>query len=136
MRKLAHVRAPGYGSRTWSGARWFTPGPVQDVEILDAPELTVPSRVTKWTPNGTFVPVPTPCRPARLASFRMTNPAIFQSYFRTNWGELTGASANLTRNALSFGGTRAPMGRAEGQPLIPYDPFPASTDLYPKLGQF
>lgn len=136
FRKLAHVRSPGYGQRTWSGARWVTPGPVQAINLLDQVEITLPSKVTKYTPNGTFTPTPTPVRPALLASFRMTSPLVFQSYFKVHWEDMFGARANLSDGArqLPFRGTRQAAGRAEGQALIDYQPFPAATDLFPSYG--
>lgn len=134
MRKLAHIRSPGYGLRTWSGARWFTPGPAHEITLLDVPEITAPTGMTRWTPNGMFVPKEIPCRPARLASFHMTNPAVFQSYFKTDFSDLFGARANLEEGArvLTSHGSPLAIGRAEGQAIMQYDPFPSAGEIYPK----
>lgn len=137
-RKLAHIRLPGYGQRTWSGARWITPGPSLSRSVYDVPSITLPPRVTKWTQNGVFTPVPFPAREARISAMQISNPLPFQSYFRVHWEGMFGASANLSEGArsLPFRGTPNAPGQAEGQALIPYNPWPSATDVYPKLNQF
>lgn len=138
MRKLAHIRARGYGLRTWSGARWFTPGATRLIQFYDAPTATRPTNATRWTPNGTFTPVPVGCRPANMSAFRLTDPAIFQSAFKVRWEDMFGARANLEEGArqLPFRGSPSAPGRAEGQALIGYDPFPSAGELYPGYGGF
>lgn len=140
VRKLAHVRARGYGNRTFSGARWITPGPVQAITLYDVPDPSRSAGVTRWSPEtGRVSPTPSQTLPSmtrspRTQAIRVTNPLVFQSYFKVHWESLFGARANLKEGArvVKFQASPFAPGKAEGQALMDYNPFPSAGELYPK----
>lgn len=140
MRKLAHVRLPGYGMPTWAYPRYVTPGPAQTITLLDVPSIKRDNLPTRFDPYtgvvDTFEPqtLPSITRQSRLGSFHASNPGVFQSYFRVRWEGLTGLTANLEEGARALQPNQNPniRGTKEGQAIMTYDPWPSAGELYPK----
>ena len=140
-RKLAFMRHAGSGATIWDGARYITPGPSRTMQLHDTPQNVWDSEITKKTQDGTSVSpahydaVPTvPVSQPVMGSYFLSDPLIFQSYFKVRWEDLHGARANLaegTRSLTPLANPFAP-GRAEGQPIQPYNPWPSNSQLSPQ----
>ena len=139
-RRLAHLTQLEAGEPFWAYPRYITPGPAQTMTVLDQPDGVSAASVNRFNPSTgvveTFVPqsLPSSTRVPRIAAFHASNPAIFQSYFRVRWEGLTGLSANLEEGARSLQPNKNPnaKGKAEGQALMSYNPWPSAGELYPK----
>jgi hypothetical protein len=140
-RTLAHMRDPHMGARIWAGARQITPGPTRTMQIqANTPEEMRETGMTRQTQLGSdFTPehyVDTPPYPTKhsTAGFFVSDPGVFQSYFKVHWEDMFGMSADLA------GGTRrlSPLanpgvrGSKEGQAIIPYNPWPSGSQLVPE----
>ncbi len=139
---LAHLRHPEAGRTVWAGARYITPGPSRTVQFHDLPQPVLDSEVTVKTQEGTSVspahytvvpevPVSNPV----MGSYFLSDPAVFQSYFKVRWEDMHGARADLaegTRRMTPLANPNA-RGRAAGQAILPYQPYPAATDIYPQF---
>lgn len=140
MKNLAHLRHPAAGRTIWAGARWITPGPSRTVQFHDLPQHVFSSEVSRKTQEGTSVspahydvPPAVPVQMPLMGSYFLSDPRVFQSYFKVHWEDMHGARANLaegTRRMTPLPNPNA-RGRAEGQALIPYHPYPSATELYP-----
>lgn len=138
--RLAHFRHPEEGESIWDGSRWITPGPSPTVQFHDTPIPVLDSEVTIKTQEGTsvspahYTTVPeVPVQNPVMGSYFLSDPVIWQSYFQVRWEHLHGARADLaegTRKLTPLANPNAP-GRAAGQALMPYNPYPAATDIYP-----
>lgn len=139
-RKIAHFRLPGMGNRMWSYPRYIIPGVSPSVSVYDHPTVMVPSHMTRWTPNGTFVP-----QPARLnedtverASAVFTSlPAqhIFQGGWVTRWtgSPWAGTIARLSdARQLNVNANPNAPGSKEQQRATVYDPWPSAGAIFPK----
>ena len=131
---------PRSGGRAWAGARQITPGPTRTFSFYDTPSHELDPEVTRklqdgtdYTPSIYDVPKPYPTRPARLGSYFVSDPAIFQSYFKTDFSDMFGASAQLKEGSrrLSQIPNRQAMGKAEGQAITDYNPWPSQSQLAP-----
>ena len=138
--RLAFLRHPTEGGRSWSGARWITPGPTRTVQIQYAEEDTFPSEITRQVQLGTdataaqYVSTPHyPVEHPKLASYFLSDPAPFQSYFKVHWEDMFGASADLKQGARALTPLANPnaRGRTAGQPLQAYNPWPSMGALSP-----
>lgn len=140
--RLAHLRDPQAMSegRAWAGARTITPGPARTFQLHNVPEHTldteVPSRGTlgtDYTPAVYNSRQPAPVRPANMGSYFLSDQSVFQSYFKVHWEDMFGMSANLkqgTRRLTPLANPNAP-GRAEGQALQQFNPWPSASQLSP-----
>lgn len=139
-RGYAHLRNPNMGARIWQGARYITPNRSRTVELHNLPQNVLPPEVARQTQLGSdftaaeyTLPEQYPVRPPRLSSLFVSDPRLFQSYFKVHWEDLLGSRANLeegTRRMTPLANPVAP-GRAEGQAILPYNPFPSASALNP-----
>ena len=138
--RLAFLRHPTEGGRSWSGARWITPGPTRTVSFYNVEEETLPSEITRqliggddFTPAEYAATTPANVRPANMSSGFISSPYPFQSYFKVHWEDMFGARANLADGARSLSPLANPnaRGAATGQPLQAYNPWPSAGELSP-----
>lgn len=141
MRTVAFLRDPRMGADSWAGARWITPGPARTIQLQQTPEEMLPEQVTRQTQLGTdFTPEhyvgipPYPVEHSRMASYFLSDPSVFQSYFRVHWETMFGASANLAQGTRRLSPLPNPSarGKAEGQAITPYNPWPSGSLLAPE----
>jgi hypothetical protein len=139
MRRLAHMRDIEGGARIWAGARTITPGPSRSILLLAMPEETLPSEITRrqqlgsqGSPAHYTIAPEYPTKHPVMSSYFLSDPTVFQSYFKVHWEDMFGMSANLEEGARSLHQlpNRNARGRAEGQALQQYNPWPSASDLY------
>ena len=139
MRRLAHMRDIEGGARIWAGARQITPGPSRTIQLQAMPEETLPSEITRQqqggsdnTPAHYTVAPEYPTKHPIMSSYFLSDPHVFQSYFKVHWEDMFAASANLKEGARALTPLRNPnaRGKAEGQALQQYNPWPSASDLY------
>lgn len=140
-RTLAHMRDPRMGARIWAGARTITPGPTRTLQLqANTPVEMKETGMTRQTQLGSdFTPehyVDTPPYPTKHSTggFFISDPSVFQSYFKVHWEDLFGMSANLkegTRRLSPLANPNA-RGRAEGQAITAYNPWPSGSQLAPE----
>lgn len=139
MRTLAHLRDPRMGARIWAGAAKITPGPTRTIQVHAAQEVELESSMTRQTQYGTdFTPahyVDTPDYPTKtpVTSFFVSDPTVFQSYFKVHWEDMFGASANLKEGTRRLTPLPNPTirGTKEGQAIMDYNPWPSAGQLAP-----
>lgn len=140
--RLAHVRDPELQSsgRAWAGARYITPGPSRTFSFYETPTVSVDPEVTRRLRDGNdyqrasyAVPQPAAVRPANIGSYFLSDPVVFQSYFKVHWEDMFGARADLAQGTRKLSPLANPnaRGRAEGQPLQDYNPWPSASQLAP-----
>jgi len=133
VRKLAFIRAPGFGSPLWGGARYAIPGLSTSVSFYDQRTMTAPTNMTQWTPNGTFDPHDVPARPAReSALFDSAMGAVTWqgSLGNLHFSNLT-ARPIITRS-LTQNVNRNAVGSKEQQRATVYAPWPGAGAIFPK----
>ena len=149
--RLAHLRdaqavgqrsgeVSGNNSRIWGEPRWITPLPTRTFQIQEVPEHTLDPEVSRLVTYGTDytaaiydTPAPQPVRPSNLGSYFVSDPAPFQSYFKVHWEDMFGARANLAEGTRKMSPLYNPIapGRAEGQAVQQYNPWPSYSQLSP-----
>lgn len=133
MRKLASIRAPGFGNRTWAGARYAIPGLSSSVSLYDKRIVTAPTNMTRWTPNGLFDPHDVPARPARESAIFDSAMGAFTwqgSLGNLHFSNLT-ARPIITRT-LTQNYNRNQAGSKEQQRATVYAPWPGAGAIFPK----
>ncbi len=128
------------GSRIWSGARWITPGPTRTAMHYQLPEETMETGLTRQTQLGSDATpahyVDTPPYPTKhpVATVFISDPHVFQSYFKVHWEDMFGLKANLEQGTRRLSPLANPVARgaAEGQAIIPYNPWPSGSQLRPE----
>jgi hypothetical protein len=143
MRKLAHIRLPGHGLRTWDSPRYFTPGVSPSHSIYDHPEMVSDDGFYNAEIRAGFVEQrervqltnPTLTRQGRIgAQFSSLAAAqIFQGGWATSWAHLQPMRVAIEegRQLNTNFNPNAP-GRAEQQRATIYNPWPSAGALYPK----
>lgn len=135
------MRDPRMGATIWDGARYITPNPSRTFQLHSAEEDTLPYGATRQVQRGTdatpaeYVSTPTtPHRAALLGSYFLSDPAVFQSYFKVRWDDMFGMRANLAEGTRSLQQLPNPQarGKAEGQAIQPYNPWPSASQLNPQ----
>ncbi len=138
MRSLAFFRDERMGSRIWEGARQITPGPTRTLQVqANTPEHMRESNMTRQTQLGSdSTPahyVDTPPYPTKqsTAGYFVSDPNVFQSYFKVHWEDLFGMSARLSEGTRRLSPLPNPSirGTKEGQAIMPYNPWPSGSQL-------
>jgi hypothetical protein len=139
-RQLAFFRTPGDGHRYWPGdAITITPFPSRTVQFHGVESSVLPPNVTRRIRDGSdtyaaeyAADAANPARPAVMQGF-VSSPVPFQSYFKVHWEDMFGARADLasgTRRMTPLANPAA-RGRAEGQAVMAYNPWPSASQLAP-----
>jgi hypothetical protein len=138
---MAMLRDRSGGASIWAGARYITPLRSRTVQLHDVPTAVFPSEVARKSQEGTSVtpahydiPPDVPVQAPVMGSFFLSDPSIFQSYFRVRWEGLFGARANLAEGTRRMTPNANPnaRGRAEGQAILPYNPWPSASQINPQ----
>lgn len=138
MRSLAFFRDGRMGSRSWEGARQITPGPTRTMQIqantpvdMREPGITRQTQVgSDATPEHYTATAPYPVAQS-TGGFWISDPGVFQSYFKVHWEGLFGMRANLAEGTRRLTPLPNPSirGTKEGQAIMPYNPWPSGSML-------
>lgn len=141
MRKLAHVRALGYGLRIWDSPRYMIPGVSPSHSVYDVPDGFAHDTDFPRLHAGVYnaherqpLTDPSANRQPRIGAQFSSFAAlpIFQSAFATNWSHMTIRPNLDSTRALAVNNNRNAYGRAEMQRATSYNPWPSAGDIYPK----
>lgn len=142
VRKLAFIRATGYGNRTWDSPRYMIPGVSPSHSVYDQPIIELSSCLHHEETEGISVdrirqPVDefTATRRPRIGAQFSSLAALpaFQSFANLHWStSLAGVIARPDHTPLAKNYNPNQQGSKEQQRATVYNPWPSAGALYPK----
>jgi len=143
FKKLAHVRALGYGNRAWAGAIYSIPGVSPSHPAFNLPEVAYDEGFHTTQAGGMIethvrqaTTAPTMSRNATIGSQFSSLAAlpVFQSFANLHWSQNMGAlMARPDHPALNVDNNPNQYGSKEQQRGTSYNPWPSAGALYPKV---